>query len=93
MAEEATKEMVEENTPKKTMFMNRPYSQEERVKRDEEELARLVEEQKGAGETSEEETPSEEEPTTAEEKTFKKRYGDLRIPSNKWIYYHIPMGE
>ena len=83
MAEEATKEMVEENTPKKTMFMNRPYSQEERVKRDEEELARLVEEQKGAGETSEEETPSEEEPTTAEEKTFKKRYGDLRRHSQE----------
>ena len=78
MAEEATKTMVEDATPKKAMFMNRPYSQEERVKRDEEELARLVEEQKGTGETSEEETPSEEEPTNAEEKTFKKRYGDLR---------------
>jgi len=78
MAEEATKTMVEENTPKKEMFMNRPYSQEERVKRDEEELARLVEEQKSAGKTSEEETPREEEPTSAEEKTFKKRYGDLR---------------
>jgi len=69
---------VEENTPKKEMFMNRPYSQEERVKRDEEELARLVEEQKSAGTTSEEETPSEEEPTNDEEKTIKKRYGDLR---------------
>ena len=78
MAEEQNTTMVEETTPKKTMFMNRPYSQEERVKRDEEELARLVEEQKGTGETSEEETPSEEEPTNAEEKTFKKRYGDLR---------------
>ena len=78
MAEEATKVMVEDATPKKAMFMNRPYSQEERVKRDEEELARLVEEQKSTGETSEEETPSEEEPTNAEEKTFKKRYGDLR---------------
>ena len=78
MAEEATKVMVEDATPKKAMFMNRPYSQEERVKRDEEELARLVEEQKGTSETSEEETPSEEEPTNAEEKTFKKRYGDLR---------------
>ena len=78
MAELAKDIMVEDNTPKKAMFMNRPYSQEERVKRDEEELARLVEEQKGTGETSEEETPSEEEPTNAEEKTFKKRYGDLR---------------
>ena len=83
MAEEATKVMVEETTPKKEMFMNRPYSQEERVKRDEEELARLVEEQKSAGATSEEETPSEEEPTSAEEKTFKKRYGDLRRHSQE----------
>ena len=78
MAEEATKDMVQDATPKKAMFMNRPYSQEERVKRDEEELARLVEEQKGTNETSKEETSSEEEPTNAEEKTFKKRYGDLR---------------
>ena len=78
MAEEATKDMVQDATPKKAMFMNRPYSQEERVKRDEEELARLVEEQKGTEETSEEETVSEKEPTNAEEKTFKKRYGDLR---------------
>jgi hypothetical protein len=78
MAEEATKDMVQDATPKKAMFMNRPYSQEERIKRDEEELARLVEEQKGTNETSKEETSSEEEPTNAEEKTFKKRYGDLR---------------
>jgi len=78
MAEEATKVMVEDATPKKAMFMNRPYSQEERVKRDEEELAQLVKEQKGEGEVSKEETSSEEEPTNAEERTFKKRYGDLR---------------
>ena len=83
MAELAKDIMVEDNTPKKAMFMNRPYSQEERLKKDEEELARLVEEQKGSGETSEEETPSEEEPTTAEEKTFKKRYGDLRRHSQE----------
>ena len=41
MAEEATKDMVQDATPKKAMFMNRPYSQEERVKRDEEELEQL----------------------------------------------------
>jgi hypothetical protein len=78
MAELAKDIMVKENTPKKTMFVNRPYSQEERLKKDEEELARLVEEQKGEGKTDEEEVESEEEPTSAEEKTFKKRYGDLR---------------
>ena len=79
MAEEAQeKVMVEENTPKKEMFMNRPYSQEERIKKDEEELERLVKEQKGETEIVKEEDTNEEEPTSAEEKTFKKRYGDLR---------------
>jgi len=80
MAEEATKVMVEETTPKKTMFMNRPYSQEERIKKDEEELEQLLKEQKGEVETKTEEVEEkkEEEPTSAEEKTFKKRYGDLR---------------
>ena len=58
----------------------RPYSQEERVKRDEEELEQLLKEQKGEVETKVEESEdkNEEEPTSAEEKTFKKRYGDLR---------------
>ena len=78
MAEEANTIMTKEATPKKAMFMNRPYSQEERVKKDEEELEQLLKEQKGEVETSEEKTQDEEEPTSAEEKTFKKRYGDLR---------------
>ena len=78
MAEEAQKAMAENNTPKKAMFMNRPYSQDERIKKDEEELSRLVKEQKGTSETNEEKETSEAEPTNAEERTFKKRYGDLR---------------
>jgi len=78
MAEEANTIMTKEATPKKAMFMNRPYSQDERIKKDEEELAQLVKEQKGEGKTSEEEIVSEAEPTNAEERTFKKRYGDLR---------------
>ena len=78
MAEPAKDVMVKDATPKKAMFVNRPYSQEERLKKDEEELARLVEEQKGSNETSEEKEEGEAEPTSAEEKTFKKRYGDLR---------------
>ena len=53
MAEPAKDVMVKDATPKKAMFVNRPYSQEERLKKDEEELARLVEEQKGSNETSE----------------------------------------
>ena len=70
--------MTKEATPKKAMFANRPYSQEERLKKDEEELQQLIKEQKGEAETTEEKVEVEEEPTNAEEKTFKKRYGDLR---------------
>lgn len=70
--------MTKETTPKKAMFANRPYSQEERLKKDEEELEQLIKEQKGEAETTEEKVEVEEEPTNAEEKTFKKRYGDLR---------------
>ena len=79
MAEEAQEKiMVQETTPKKVAFMNKPYSQEERIKKDEEELKRLVKEQQSEIETETEEVESKEEPTSAEEKTFKKRYGDLR---------------
>ena len=67
--------MVKENTPKKAMLVNRPYSQEERIKKDEEELKLLLKEQKeGPTDT----VDDSEEPANAEEKTFKKRYGDLR---------------
>jgi hypothetical protein len=78
MAEEANTLMTKEATPKTAMFMNRPYSQEERIKKDEEELERLIKEQKSAGEVNEEKEDGEETPTSAEERTFKKRYGDLR---------------
>ena len=76
MAEQAQKIMTEDATPKKVMFANRPYSQEERLKKDEEELETLLKEQKGEAESTEVEV--EAEPKNAEEKTFKKRYGDLR---------------
>ena len=76
MAEQAQKIMTEDATPKKVMFANRPYSQEERLKKDEEELEILLKEQKGEAESTEVEV--EAEPKNAEEKTFKKRYGDLR---------------
>ena len=83
MAEEAKKEnkiMVQDATPKKKAFISKPYSQEERIKKDEEELKRLIKEQKGEAEKAEteEKKEAEVEPTNAEEKTFKKRYGDLR---------------
>ena len=73
--------MAEEmqSTPK-TAFMNKPYTQEERVKRDEEELEELMKAQRGEAEPEEE---VEAEPTNAEEKTFKKRYSDLRRHQQK----------
>ena len=73
--------MAEEmqSTPK-AAFVNKPYTQEERVKRDEEELEELMKAREGEAEEVEEE---EAEPTNAEEKTFKKRYSDLRRHQQK----------
>jgi len=72
----------EMQTPKKVAFVDKPYSQEERRKRDEEELEQLLKEQAGEGEETKEEEV-EAEPTNAEEKTFKKRYSDLRRHQQK----------
>ena len=80
MAEQAI--LAEEmKAPKKVAFVDKPYSQEERRKRDEEELEQLLKEQAGEGEEDKEEV--EAEPTGAEEKTFKKRYSDLRRHQQK----------
>ena len=80
MAEQAI--LAEEmQTPRKAAFVDKPYSQEERRKRDEEELEQLLKEQAGEGEEASEEV--EAEPTNAEEKTFKKRYSDLRRHQQK----------
>ena len=62
----------EVEVPKKVAFANRKYSNAERVQKEEEELEKLIAEQKGEAE------PVEAEPQGAEEKSFKKRYGDLR---------------
>ena len=65
--------MAEEMKPQETKaFVSKPYSNDERIKKEEEELEQLMKEQKGDVEES------EDEPTSSEEKTFKKRYGDLR---------------
>ena len=71
------KVMVQDATPKKVMALaSRKYSRDDKIKKDEEELEQLIAEQKG--EVKEEAEEQEPEPTSAEEKTFKKRYGDLR---------------
>ena len=67
-------------TTPKVAFVNKPYTQEERTKRDEEELEQLKKEHAGEAEEVEAE---EAEPTSAEEKTFKKRYSDLRRHQQK----------
>ena len=56
----------------KSAFINKKYKNEDRLKRDEEELEQLLAEQKG------ETADVEPEAVGAEEKSFKKRYGDLR---------------
>ena len=79
MAEQAI--MAEEMQPeKKVAFVSKPYSQEERIKKEEAELEQLLKEQQGEVEKPEQ---KEEEPTSAEERTFKKRYSDLRRHQQK----------
>ena len=70
--------MVKDATPKKVAFMSKPSNVEERIKKDEEELKKLVEQENEVESKKEETKEEEKEPTNAEEKTFKKRYGDLR---------------
>ena len=81
MAEAAI--MAEEMQPeKKVAFVSKPYTQEERIKRDEEELEQLKKAQRGEVEEEVQEE-QEAEPANAEEKTFKKRYSDLRRHQQK----------
>ena len=70
--------MAEEVKPEtKVAFANRKYSNEDKRKMEEEELEQLMAEQKGEPTEATEEVV-EAEPINAEEKSFKKRYGDLR---------------
>ena len=66
--------------PKKT-FMQKPNSNQDKIEREEEELKELLVEQDNLNEKEEEQV--EEVPKSAEEKTFKKRYGDLRRHTQK----------
>jgi hypothetical protein len=81
MAETAEIMAEEMQPPKKVAFANRKYTNEEKRKMEEEELEQLLKEQKG--EVEQEAAEPEEEPTSAEEKTFKKRYSDLRRHQQK----------
>jgi len=81
MAEEATIMAEEVKPEKKVAFANRKYTNEEKRKKEEEELEQMIKEQRGEAEETVE--PEEAEPTNAEEKTFKKRYSDLRRHQQK----------
>ena len=88
MAEQA-QEMVVDATPKTKAFLAKRSTHEDRIKKDEEELKELLKEQTGdtekeAGtEENQDSTEEKEEPKSAEERTFKKRYGDLRRHSQE----------
>ena len=62
----------EVTTPKKVAFVDRKSANSDRIDQDEEELKQLLEDKEDAPQAQ------EAEPTTGEEKSFKKRYGDLR---------------
>jgi len=79
---EAAEVMAEEMQPeKKVAFATRKYSNAEKRKEEEAELEQMLKEQRGEVEKIPEEV--EEEPVNAEEKTFKKRYSDLRRHQQK----------
>lgn len=66
----------EMESPKTVAFASRKYSNDDKRKFEEEELDRLIAEQNG--EEPEKVAEADEVPVNAEEKSFKKRYGDLR---------------
>ena len=84
MAEQA-QEMVVDATPKKTAFMDKRSTHADRIKKDEEELELLKKQAEGEPEepVTEEKAEDEEKPKNSEERTFKKRYGDLRRHSQE----------
>ena len=86
-------ELAEVETPKTAGFVDRGYNhkkRKERMEKEEEEIRKLEAEQRGeedteeqqpekeASEEKEADTEVKEETLSAEEKSFKKRYGDLR---------------
>ena len=82
-------ELAEVETPKTAGFVDRGYNYErkrKRIEEEEEEIKRLEAEQRGESEeeneeitkTEEADTEVEEKALSPEEKSFKKRYGDLR---------------
>lgn len=69
----------EVTTPKKVAFADRKNANLNRIEQDEKELQELMQTEEKVDEKKEPEIEAQEaEPVNAEEKSFKKRYGDLR---------------
>ena len=69
----------EVTSPKKVAFVDRKSANSNRIEQDEKELKELLENKEEAPEVE----AQEAEPANAEEKSFKKRYGDLRRHQQK----------
>ena len=76
-------ELTEVQEPTKKAFISRPNSNADKIEKEEKELEKLIKEQESAEENSGHIIEDDDSPATPEEKTFKKRYGDLRRHSQK----------
>ena len=74
-------ELTEVQEPTRKTFVSRPNSNADKIEKEEEELKELIKEQEG--DTEVEAKEEEDNVSSPEEKTFKKRYGDLRRHSQK----------
>ena len=74
-------ELAEVQEPTRKTFVSRPNSNADKIEKEEEELKELIKEQEG--DTEVEAKEEEDNVSSPEEKTFKKRYGDLRRHSQK----------
>ena len=76
-------ELLEVQEQTKKAFISRPNSNADKIEKEEKELEELIKEQESGEENSGHVIEDDNSPATPEEKTFKKRYGDLRRHSQK----------
>ena len=76
-------QIVEAQEPPKSMMMQRKSRVHERIEEDEKELREMMAEREGAEQEAEVQAKEDAEPEGAEEKSYKKRYADLRRGSQK----------
>ena len=74
-------ELAEVQEPVKKAFISKPNSNADKIEKEEKELKKLIKEQEDGTEVEAQE--DEDEASSPEEKTYRKRYGDLRRHSQK----------